>query len=122
MVGVARDGLQALRLARERRPEVILMDVLMPRCDGLQATRLLQTEMPEIKIVILTMSTADDDLFEAVHSGASGYLYKTVEPEQLFAALEALAAGEAPPAGAVGAAVARVCAAERPHAAGRRGL
>ena len=96
VVGAARDGLEALRLARNLHPEVILMDVRMPLCDGLQATRLIQAEMPEVKIVILTTSTDEDDLFEAVRSGASGYLLKSVEPQQLFDALEGVAAGEAP--------------------------
>jgi len=96
VVGAARDGLEALELARALHPEVILMDIRMPRCDGLAATRLIQAEMPEIKIVMLTTFGADADLFEAVKSGASGYLLKDLEPSELFDYLDGLARGEAP--------------------------
>ncbi len=96
VVGTARDGLEALQLARKLHPDVILMDVRMPDCDGLTATRLIQAEMPEIKIVMLTTSTEDQDLFEAIKSGASGYLLKNLEPNQLFDYLRGLSRGEAP--------------------------
>jgi len=76
VVGAAHDGMEALQLARSLRPDVILMDVRMPGCDGLAATRLIQAEMPECKIVMLTTSAEDADLFEAFKSGASGYLLK----------------------------------------------
>ena len=96
VVGTARDGQEAIDLARTLAPDVILMDVRMPRCDGLCATRAIHAEMPEIKIVVLTTSTEDSDLFEALKCGASGYLLKSLEPEQFFAYLEGLARGEAP--------------------------
>lgn len=96
VVGAAHDGTEALQLARSLRPDVILMDVRMPGCDGLTATRLIQAEMPECKIVMLTTSAEDADLFEALKSGASGYLLKNLEPNQLFDYLSGLARGEAP--------------------------
>jgi two-component system NarL family response regulator len=96
VVGAARDGMEALRLARALHPDVILMDVRMPGCDGLTATRLIQAEMPEIKIVMLTTSAQDEDLFEAIKSGASGYLLKNLEPDELFDYLAGLSRGEAP--------------------------
>jgi two-component system NarL family response regulator len=96
VVGAARDGLEALQLARALHPDVILMDIRMPGLDGLSATRLIQAEMPEIKIVMLTTSTEDADLFEAIKSGASGYLLKNLEPNQLFDYLAGLGRGEAP--------------------------
>ena len=96
VVGAAHDGLEALQLARALHPEVILMDVRMPVCDGLSATRLIQAEMPEIRIVMLTTSAEDADLFEALKSGASGYLLKNLEPNQLFDYLSGLVRGEAP--------------------------
>ena len=96
VVGAARDGLEALQLARALHPDVVLMDVRMPHCDGLSATRLIQAEMPECKIVMLTTSADDADLFEALKSGASGYLLKSLEPNQLFDYLAGLERGEAP--------------------------
>jgi DNA-binding NarL/FixJ family response regulator len=96
VVGAAHDGLEALQLARSLHPDVILMDIRMPRCDGLSATRLIKAELPEITIVMLTTSADDDDLFESLKSGASGYLLKNLEPNQLFDYLAGLDRGEAP--------------------------
>lgn len=96
VVGVAGDGLKALEMARELHPDVVLMDIRMPNLDGLLATRLIKTELPEIQIVILTTSIRDSDLFDAVKSGASGYLLKNLQPNELFNFLEGLSRGEAP--------------------------
>ncbi len=96
VVGAAHDGLEAQVLARSLRPDLILMDIRMPRCDGLCATRAIHTELPGIKIVMLTTSAEDADLFEALKSGASGYLLKNIEPNQLFDYLAGLERGEAP--------------------------
>ena len=96
VVGTAHDGLEALKKARALRPDVILMDIQMPRCDGLCATRLIKAELPEIKIVMLTISAADQYLFEAIRSGAVGYLLKTLDTEAFFELLLGLARGEAP--------------------------
>jgi DNA-binding NarL/FixJ family response regulator len=95
VVGEGGNGLDAVRLARELRPDVLLMDLGMPQMDGLEATRLIKAERPEQVIVILTASEAEADLFEAVKSGAQGYLLKSLEPEQLVGQLEAAARGEA---------------------------
>ncbi|MFN2190043.1 MAG: response regulator [Candidatus Promineifilaceae bacterium] len=96
VAGLAHDGLEALAQARRFHPEVILMDIQMPRCDGVAATRLIKAEMPEIKIVMLTMSEDEHDLFEAIKSGASGYLLKRLEAEDLFTYLAELQAGHPP--------------------------
>src|SRR5512142_859575 len=66
VVDTASDGLEALAKARALTPDIILMDIQMPRCDGLAATRLIKAELPDTKIVMLTMSAEEDDLFEAV--------------------------------------------------------
>ncbi len=94
VVGMASDGLEALEQARALHPDVVLMDIQMPRCDGLKATCLLKTEMPDTKIVILTMSAHDEDLFEAIKSGASGYLLKSLDADQFFELLSGVAQGE----------------------------
>lgn len=88
VAGTAGDGREAARLARELKPDVILMDIRMPECNGLEATRLIKSEMPELKIVILTTSTDDQDLFEAIKSGAGGYLLKSMDAESLVEALQ----------------------------------
>ena len=93
---MARDGLEALALARSLKPDLILMDIRMPNCDGLKATRLIKAEMPEVKIVILTTSTDDQDLFETVRSGACGYLLKSMDAEELVEALHQVQAGIPP--------------------------
>ena len=87
VVGMARDGTEAVEMARSLKPEVILMDIRMPDCDGLAATRQIMAEMPETKIVMLTTSTDEEDLFEAVKSGACGYLLKSMDADELVEAL-----------------------------------
>ena len=96
VAGMARDGLEAVALARSLKPDLILMDIRMPNCDGLRATRLIKAEMPEVKIVILTTSTEDQDLFETVKSGACGYLLKSMDAEELVEALNQVQAGIPP--------------------------
>ncbi len=95
VAGTARDGLEAAEKARTLRPDAILMDIRMPRLDGLAAVRAIKAEMPEVKIVMLTISEADDDLFEAIKSGASGYLLKSQSAEELLALLRGVERGEA---------------------------
>jgi DNA-binding NarL/FixJ family response regulator len=96
VVGMARDGLEAIALARALEPDVILMDIRMPRCDGLEATRRIKAEMPGAKIVILTTSTEDQELFEAVKSGAFGYLLKSMDADELVECLEQARQGVPP--------------------------
>jgi DNA-binding NarL/FixJ family response regulator len=96
VVGTARDGLEALAKARALRPEVILMDIQMPRCDGLTATRLIKAELPGIKIVMLTMSADDENLFDAIKSGACGYLLKTLDTDEFLRLLQGVTRGEPP--------------------------
>jgi DNA-binding NarL/FixJ family response regulator len=96
VVGTAGDGLEALAKARALRPDLILMDVQMPRCDGLAATRMIKAEMPDVKIVMLTVSEDDADLFEAVKSGACGYLLKNLDARMFFDLLSRVMQGEAP--------------------------
>jgi two-component system NarL family response regulator len=96
VVGTAHDGFEALDAARRLNPDVVLMDIHMPNCDGVSATRLIKAEMPEIKIVMLTMSEDEEDLFEAVRGGASGYLLKSLEADAFFGYLEDLHEGHPP--------------------------
>jgi DNA-binding NarL/FixJ family response regulator len=96
VAGMARDGLEALALARSLGPDLILMDIRMPRCDGLTATRLIKAELPAVKIVILTTSNEDQDLFEAVKSGACGYLLKSMDADELIECLEQAQQGVPP--------------------------
>jgi DNA-binding NarL/FixJ family response regulator len=94
VVGEAEDGLRALEKARELVPDLILMDVSMPRCNGPEATRRIKENLPDVKIVMLTALEEDENLFEAVRSGAQGYLLKKIEPSAFFANLRAVMRGE----------------------------
>ncbi len=95
VVAEASDGLEALIKARSLRPDVVLMDISMPGCDGLEGTRLLLREQPEARIVMLTVRDDDDKLFEAIKSGAQGYLLKTLRSHELVEMLRAVQRGEA---------------------------
>jgi len=88
VVGMAKDGLEAGALVGTLQPDLILMDIRMPRCDGLEATRRIKANFPHIGIVILTTSTENKDLFEAVKSGACGYLLKSMDTDDLIESLE----------------------------------
>jgi len=96
VVGEASNGEEALNKARDLMPDVILMDISMPGCDGLEATRRIKAEIPYVKIIILTVAEQDESLFEAIKSGAHGYLLKTIEPRPLLEALRGVFKGEAP--------------------------
>ena len=96
VVGQAQDGEEALEAAHRLMPDLILMDVHMPNVNGIEATRRIKAELPYVKVVMLTVSDQDQDLFEAIKSGAQGYLLKNLEPSELFDYLEGVSRGEAP--------------------------
>lgn len=93
VVGTARDGLEALAQVRALDPDVVLMDIQMPRCNGLDATRLIKAEYSDVRVIMLTMSAADEDLFQAIRAGASGYLLKTQDTSDFYQSLNELAQG-----------------------------
>ena len=93
LIGDARDGAEALRQARRLRPDVILMDLLMPVMDGLAATAGVRRELPDTEVIALTSVLDDAAVVGAVRAGAIGYLLKSAEPEELRSAIRAAAAG-----------------------------
>lgn len=93
VIGEAGDGLEALEKARQFNPDIILMDINMPRCNGLDATRLIKAEMPHIKIIILAASD-DNYPFGAIKNGADGYLHKLFIAEGLISQLSEVIRGE----------------------------
>ena len=94
VVGEAENGEQAIQLAWQLKPDVVLMDLSMPVVDGMEATKRLAAELPDVKVVILTASDDDANLFEAIKSGAKGYLLKDLESRQFFSLLEGVDRGE----------------------------
>ena len=97
VTGEARDGDEAVRLAVELRPEVVLMDIRMPGVDGLVATRRIAEDprLAAVKVIILTTFDLDEYVFEAIRSGANGFLVKDTEPAELLRAVRAVVAGDA---------------------------
>ncbi len=93
VVGEASDGLEAIAKAKEIAPDVVVMDLNMPRCSGLEATQALQTEMPQVSVLVLTVSEMEADLFAAIKFGARGYILKSTEPEELVHAIFHIAQG-----------------------------
>jgi two-component system, NarL family, nitrate/nitrite response regulator NarL len=94
VIGEAETGEEAVKLAGELKPDVILMDIYMPQMDGLQAAKEIHTRSPEIAIVMLTSSERDGHLYEAVQVGVSGYLLKSLDADELFDLLTGVANGE----------------------------
>lgn len=94
IVAEAENGRQAVEMAWKHKPDVVLMDLMMPEMDGLEATKHLTAELPEIKVVILTASDDDSNLFEAIKAGAKGYLLKDLQAEEFFGLLEGVDRGE----------------------------
>ena len=95
VVGEAETGEEAIQLAKQLTPDVILMDIYMPQLDGLQAAKEIHKLLPKIAIVILTSSEKDGHLYEAVESGVSGYLLKSLDAEELFTMINGVSHGEA---------------------------
>jgi two-component system, NarL family, response regulator LiaR len=94
LVGEARDGAEVVRMAHRLRPDVILMDLLMPGMDGLSATAAVRRELPDTEVLALTSVLEDATVVGAVRAGAIGYMLKSAEPEELRSAIRAAAAGQ----------------------------
>jgi DNA-binding NarL/FixJ family response regulator len=96
VAGEAPGGSQAVALAREHEPDVVLMDLAMPVVDGVEATRMMTSELPHIPVVVLTSFSDRPRIIDALDAGAVGYLLKDAEPDELVRGVQAAAAGQAP--------------------------
>jgi DNA-binding NarL/FixJ family response regulator len=94
VVGIAYDGEEAVSLCREREPDVVLMDISMPKMDGISATREIRSLLPQTAVIILTAHEEDEQVFEGIKAGAQGYLLKDAEPEDLSRAIRTVHAGD----------------------------
>ncbi len=94
LVGEASDGEEAIRMAEELAPDVVLMDVRMPNIAGIDAARRLKESLPSTKVVMLTVSDDEEDLFDAIKAGASGYLLKEINPDEVARAIRQIQAGQ----------------------------
>jgi DNA-binding NarL/FixJ family response regulator len=95
VVAAAGDGDEATRLARRHRPDVVLMDLRMPRCDGVQATRQILAELPATRVIVLTTYADDESVFAALDAGARGYLTKDATASEIQHAIRTVFAGDA---------------------------
>ena len=95
IIGEAKDGLEAISKALELKPDVILMDIFMPNCTGLDAMISIRESLPDARVLILTVSEHEDDLFRALRFGAQGYLLKSANIEEVAHAVRQVASGEA---------------------------
>lgn len=93
VVGVARDGAQAVELTAQLQPDLVLMDLRMPIMNGIQATRKIREQFPQVKVLVLTTYDDDEWVFDAIRAGASGYLLKDTPREQIIAAIRGTIAG-----------------------------
>jgi DNA-binding NarL/FixJ family response regulator len=121
VLGTASDGAEAVRISRELRPDVVLMDVRMPGTDGIDATRQLTSRADGPRVIILTTFDLDEYVYDALRAGASGFLLKDVTAERLFDAVRVVAAGEALLAPAVTRRLISEFASLRPKATDQRG-
>jgi DNA-binding NarL/FixJ family response regulator len=96
VIGVAENGFEAVQKAETLKPDIVLMDIMMPGCNGIEALKRIKARMPDVKIVMLTTSEDDEDLFQAIRLGASGYLLKSLNGEELVKMLTDLENGGAP--------------------------
>jgi len=94
VVGEAKNGREAIAMAKEIKPDVVLMDISMPEMDGITATRTMTAETPDVKVLVLTASEDDATLFDAIKSGAQGYLLKNLDADDFFALLDRASHGE----------------------------
>jgi DNA-binding NarL/FixJ family response regulator len=103
VVGEAANGEDAVAAARALSPDIVLMDIGLPGMDGIRATRLITEDSPSTRVVMLTMSEGEEDLFEAIRNGAAGYMLKNTPSRRLHDELRGLLRGEAPLSGSVAA-------------------
>jgi DNA-binding NarL/FixJ family response regulator len=94
IVGEAGNGKEALELARSLKPDLVLMDLVMPEMDGIQATKCIKSEFPDMKILILTSFSDQDHVIPALEAGASGYQLKDIQPDELISCIKKIIAGE----------------------------
>jgi NarL family two-component system response regulator LiaR len=94
VVGVARDGAEALELVAQTTPDLVLMDLKMPGMNGIQATRQIRNHYPSVRVLVLTTYDADEWVFDAIRSGAAGYLLKDTPGEELIAAVKGTVEGK----------------------------
>jgi len=94
VIGEAENGLEAIKLSKQLEPDVILMDLLMPKMDGIEATRQITAQQPQVRMLVLTSFVGDDKVFPAIKAGAMGYLLKDSEPSELIRSIYKVYRGE----------------------------